>query len=164
VGAGAGFGAGGGGLWRGVNHARLESFWPCADTRTSTLTWYPGVALPIWYQKVYMPVASARADFVQSPVWKCATTLICAPGAVKTEMPILLPSRGCLPVTDTVDVSWVLVGVAVGVAVAEVEVDAAVTAGRCPDVQPTAPSTSASAVSPPMRCLVISSPRGPVAA
>jgi hypothetical protein len=72
------------------------------------------VALPIWYQKVYMPVALARADFFQLPVWKCATTLICAPGAVKTMMPTLVPSTGYLPVTDAVDVSGVLVGVAVG--------------------------------------------------
>lgn len=108
-------GAGGGGGWRGVNHTRVKRFWPCADTRTVTLTRIPGGALPSGNQNVCKPVASARAAFSRSPASKCATTVILAPGAVDTWTPTLVPVLGRLRVTDAVLVSGAGGGEVVGV-------------------------------------------------
>jgi len=98
-------GAGGGGGWRGLNHTRVERFWPCADTRTITVTRTPGGALPSENQNLREPVESARAVFLRSPASKCATTVIFAPGAVETRTPTVVPVMGCRLVTDAVLVS-----------------------------------------------------------
>ena len=108
-------GAGGGGGWRGVNHVRVERFWPCAATRTVTMTRIPGGALPSGNQNVCQPVESARAVFSRSPVSKWAMAVIRACGAVTTETPTLVPVRGCFRVTDAVLVSGAGGGEAVGV-------------------------------------------------
>jgi hypothetical protein len=110
-----GLGAGGGGGWRGVNHTLVRRFWPCADTRTVTMTRIPGGALPSGNQNVCRPVASARAVFSRSPASKCATATIRAPGAVDTWMPTLLPVLGCFRVTDAALVSGAGGGEVVGV-------------------------------------------------
>ena len=98
-------GAGGGGGWRGLNHTRVERFWPCAATRTITVTRTPGGALPSENQNLREPFESARAVFLRSPASKCATTVILAPGAVETRTPTVVPVMGCRLVTDAVLVS-----------------------------------------------------------
>jgi hypothetical protein len=116
-----GLGAGGGGGWRGVNHTLVRRFWPCADTRTVTMTRIPGGAPPSENQNVCRPVASARAVFSRSPASKCATTVIRALGAVDTWTPTLLPVLGCFRVTDAVLVSGAGGGEVVGDGVGELE-------------------------------------------
>jgi hypothetical protein len=98
-----------------VNQTRVERFWPCADTRTTTVTRIPGGALASGNQNVCEPVESARAVLSRSPVSKCAMTVILACGAVTTETPTLVPVRGCRRVTDAVLVSGAGGGEAVGV-------------------------------------------------
>jgi len=119
-----GFGAGGGGGWRGVNPTVVRRFWPCADTRTLTMTRNPGGALPRGNQNVCRPAASARAVFSRSPAAKCATTVIRAPGAVDTWTPTVLPVLGCFRVTDAVLVSGGGGGEVVGVGDGTGELDA----------------------------------------
>jgi hypothetical protein len=108
-------GAGGGGGWRGVNHTLVRRFWPCADTRTVTVTRIPGGALPTGNQNVCRPAVSARAVFSRSPASKCATAVIRAPGAVDTWTPTVVPVMGCFRVTDAVLVSGAGGGEVVGV-------------------------------------------------
>ena len=128
-----------------MNHIRVERFSPCADTRTSTTTRTPGVALPTGNQNVCRPVMSARAVFLRSPASKCAMTVILAPGAVATLTPTLVPVRGCRWVTDAVPVSGAGGGEAVGVGVGEALVVAAVGAVWGPDEQPATASRIATA-------------------
>jgi hypothetical protein len=127
-----GLGAGGGGGWRGVNHTRVKRFWPCADTRTVTLTRIPGGALSSGNQNVCRPVAPARAVIPRSPASKCATTVILAPGAVDTWMPTLVPVRGRLRVTDAALVSRAGGGEVVGVGEGAGELETVVDAGSVP--------------------------------
>ena len=117
-------GAGGGEGWRGVNHTRVKRFWPCAATRTLTMTRIPAGALPSGNQNVCRPVASARAVFSRSPASKCATTVIRAPGAVDTWTPTLVPVLGRLRVTDAVLVSGAGGGEVAGVGDGAGELDA----------------------------------------
>jgi hypothetical protein len=84
------------------------------------VTRYPGVVLPTGNQNVCRPVMSARAVFLRSPVSKCATALIRAPGMVDTATPTLVPSAGCLRVTVAVPVSGAGVGEALDVALGAV--------------------------------------------
>lgn len=98
-----------------MNDTLVRRFWPCADTRTVTMTRTPGGALPTGNQNVCRPVASARAVFSRSPASKCATTVIRAPGTVDTRTPTVLPVRGCFRVTDAVLVSGAAGGEVVGV-------------------------------------------------
>jgi len=79
------------------------------------MTRIPGGALPTGNQNVCRPVASARAVFSRSPVSKCATTVIRAPGVVDTWTPTLVPVMGWLWVTDSVLVSGAGGGEGVGV-------------------------------------------------
>ncbi len=88
-----------------MNDTLVRRFWPCADTRTVTGTRIPGGALASGNQNVCRPVASARAVFSRSPVSKCATTVIRAPGKVDTWTPTVVPVLGCFRVTDAVLVS-----------------------------------------------------------
>ena len=69
------------------------------------MTRIPGGALASGNQNVCRPVASARAVFSRSPVSKCATTVIRAPGKVDTWTPTVVPVLGCFRVTDAVLVS-----------------------------------------------------------
>ena len=98
-----------------MNHTLVRRFWPCADTRTVTMTRIPGGALPTGNQNVCRPVASAWAVFSLLPASKCATTVIRAPGAVDTWTPTMVPVRGCFRVTDAVLVSGAGGGEVVGV-------------------------------------------------
>ena len=107
-----------------MNDTLVRRFWPCADTRTVTMTRIPGVALASGNQNVCRPVASARAVFSRSPVSKCATTLIRAPGAVDTWTPTVVPVLGCFRVTDAVLVSGGGGGEVVGVGDGTGELDA----------------------------------------
>ena len=104
-----------------MNHTRVERLWPCAATRTMTVTRIPGGALPSGNQNVCRPIESARAVLSRSPVSKCAMTVILACGAVTTETPTLVPVRGCRRVTDAVLVSGAGGGAAVGVGGGAVE-------------------------------------------
>ena len=92
------------------------------------MTRIPGGALSSGNQNVCRPVESARAVFSRSPVSKCATTVILAPGAVMTETPTLVPVRGCFRVTVALLVSGAGGGEAVGVGdgVGELEEDAGI--------------------------------------
>ena len=114
-----------------MNQTRVERFWPCADTRTTTATRIPGGALPSGNQNVCRPVASARAVFSRSPAAKCAMTVIRAPGAVDTWTPTVVPVRGCFRVTDAVLVRGAGGGEVVGVGdgVGELRVDAGIAPG-----------------------------------
>jgi hypothetical protein len=112
-----------------MNQARVELLWPCAATRTSTLTLTPAGAVPTENQKVCEPVESAWAVFFRSPASKCVTTVILAPGAVDTWTPTLVPVTGRRFVTEAVLVSGGGGGAGVGDAVGEAPVFVAMGAG-----------------------------------
>ena len=102
-----------------MNQTRVELFWPCAATRTSTLTRIPAGAVPTGNQNVCEPVESVWAVFFRSPTSKCATTVILAPGAVDTWTPTLVPVTGRRFVTDAVLVRGGGGGAAVGAGVGD---------------------------------------------
>jgi hypothetical protein len=106
-----------------MNQTRVELFWPCAATRTSTLTRTPAGALPTENQNVCEPLESAWAAFFRSPTSKCAIAVILAPGEVDTWTPTLVPATGRRFVTDAVLVSGggggAVVGAGAGDAVGE---------------------------------------------
>lgn len=140
---GEGVGTGGGGGWRGVNDAWQDRVRPFAETRTSTSTGYPGGALPTRNQNVRRPVGSARSIFLRLPVWKRATTVIRACGAVETLMSAVVPSAGRLRLAAAEQVSGGCVGAETGAVVPTAW--AAGAAVCCADVQPAAARTIAMA-------------------
>jgi hypothetical protein len=119
------------------------------------MTRIPGGALASGNQNVCRPVASARAVFSRSPVSKCATTVIRAPGKVDTWTPTVVPVLGCFRVTDAVPVSEGGGGEVVGVGDGTGEVDAGGLPSLAvgvdfgdPVADPIAPKTTRTATTP----------------